>query len=289
MTEIPQYSISDFLSHPLSFPSFHMNRLEEMPPLPEFIVSPHKHRFIEIFLVQEGTMEHNVDVNRYHIQPDNLFFIAQGQFHFWCKTLSPLKGFRLMFEERFVEGLMLHHHLIFELVHLNQLYHRPLLAVPSQSRQRITTCFELLLEEYLRSNPNKQVLVANLYLLLMEVLRLSGCESEKEASHYHLQQYQQLIQQVEKSVYTQRSVEWYAEQLHLSVAQLNRIVGKLGNTTTTKFIQNRKMLEAKRLLTTTKLTIQEIALSLGFEDTSYFSRLFRKKEGLTPQEFRTRM
>lgn len=200
-----------------------------------------------------------------------------------------MKGFRLMFEERFVEGLILHHHLIFELVHLNQLYHHPLLIVPSQAQQRMTTCFELLLEEYQRGNPNKQVLMANLYLLLLEILRIAGCESEKEASHYHLQQYQQLIQLVEESVYKQYGMEWYAEQLHLSVAQLNRIVGKFNQTTTTKFIQNRKMLEAKRLLSTTKFTIQEIALTLGFEDTSYFSRIFKKKEGLSPQEFRMKM
>lgn len=285
-SSIPAYSIQDFLLTPIPFPSFHINRLEEMPPLPEHIISPHQHRFVELFLVLEGQMEHNVDVDRYAIKADSLFFIAQGQFHFWCRTLTPLKGYRLMFEERFIEGLILHRHLIFELVHLNRLYHQPLLPIPPAILPRLTTCFGLLHEEYRRQDPSPQVLMANLYMLLMEILRLAGCHEATEGSHYHLQHYQQLITLIEQQLSANPSIEWYAEQLHLTVAQLNRIVRKFSATTTSKLIQARKILEAKRMLATTKQPIQEVAAALGFDDTSYFARLFKKHEGCTPQEFR---
>jgi len=50
-------------------------------------------------------------------------------------------------------------------------------------------------------------------------------------------------------------------------------------------VQERIVLEAKRLLVYGKLTSQEIAFSLGYDDPSYFSRIFKKKCGVSPSEF----
>ncbi|MBP9576760.1 MAG: helix-turn-helix domain-containing protein, partial [Parabacteroides sp.] len=49
-----------------------------------------------------------------------------------------------------------------------------------------------------------------------------------------------------------------------------------------------KLLRAKELLTSTPLTISEIAYSLHFENAGQFSTFFKKKEGVTPSEFRDR-
>jgi AraC-like DNA-binding protein len=51
-------------------------------------------------------------------------------------------------------------------------------------------------------------------------------------------------------------------------------------------IRNRTLLEAKRLLTNPRLNISEIAFNLNFSDNSYFTKFFKKIEGITPEEFR---
>jgi AraC family transcriptional activator of pobA len=53
-------------------------------------------------------------------------------------------------------------------------------------------------------------------------------------------------------------------------------------------IRDRVLLEAKRLLTNADMTAAEIAYELNFEDNSYFSRFFKKYEGVGPDEFRKR-
>ncbi|WP_212004656.1 AraC family transcriptional regulator [Chitinophaga sp. HK235] len=78
----------------------------------------------------------------------------------------------------------------------------------------------------------------------------------------------------------------YAAALHISVSYLSEIVKQQSGFTVNHWIHQQLILEAKRQLYHTDRTIKEIAHELGFEDHAYFSRLFRKKTGLTPQQFR---
>ena len=55
-----------------------------------------------------------------------------------------------------------------------------------------------------------------------------------------------------------------------------------------QFIQNRIMLEARRLLTYSEKAVSEIGYELGFSDIQVFSRFFKKNEGCSPQKFRER-
>ena len=71
----------------------------------------------------------------------------------------------------------------------------------------------------------------------------------------------------------------------MSEKHLNRISKACLNKTTTDLITDRIILEAKRELTHSNLTVREIADKLGYFDNSYFARLFKKKSGQTPIEF----
>ena len=57
--------------------------------------------------------------------------------------------------------------------------------------------------------------------------------------------------------------------------------------TTSEIIQDRIILEARRLLTHSSLTITQIAAELGYFDNSYFARFFKKSTSQTPEQFRT--
>ena len=78
----------------------------------------------------------------------------------------------------------------------------------------------------------------------------------------------------------------YARLLHISTSYLNETLIKTTGFSTTYWIQQQLFLEAKRLLHHTELTAKEIAFEIGFEDHTYFARLFKKVNGLTPLDFR---
>lgn len=80
----------------------------------------------------------------------------------------------------------------------------------------------------------------------------------------------------------------YAKKLHVSAPYLNECVKNTTGYPVSYHIQQRIVLEAKRLLYHSNQSVKEIATALGFEDYPYFSRLFTKVTGMTALAFRNR-
>ncbi|MBO0930570.1 helix-turn-helix domain-containing protein [Fibrella aquatilis] len=80
----------------------------------------------------------------------------------------------------------------------------------------------------------------------------------------------------------------YAQRLNISTPYLNECVKSTTGHSVSYHIQQRIMLEAKRLLSHTDKSVKEIALELGYEDYPYFSRLFGKVTGIAPLTFRNK-
>lgn len=78
----------------------------------------------------------------------------------------------------------------------------------------------------------------------------------------------------------------YADKLHITVTYLSETVKKITNLSATQIIQREVLKEAQRMLYYTDKSIKEIADLLGYEDEKYFMRLFRKKTGLSPTQYR---
>lgn len=92
--------------------------------------------------------------------------------------------------------------------------------------------------------------------------------------------------EVERHYKEQWQVGQYAEALRASPTRLNRLCLKLSGKSAFDIAQDRLMLEACRKLTYLPASIASIAYELGFQDPAYFSRLFKKRMGVTPKAFR---
>ena len=81
-------------------------------------------------------------------------------------------------------------------------------------------------------------------------------------------------------------VERYAHELGLSETSLNRLCRKLAGSTGFDLVQQRLALEARRQLLHARRSVSGIATQLGFKDSAYFCRFFRRHSGLSPHAFR---
>ena len=86
--------------------------------------------------------------------------------------------------------------------------------------------------------------------------------------------------------YASISLEEVAEEFHYSKTYLNRIFKKHMGTTILKQIQDTRLQESCLLLKNTRMSVEDIALHVGYEDTSYFIELFKKKYKKTPLQYR---
>ncbi|UMB59505.1 helix-turn-helix domain-containing protein [Lutibacter sp. A80] len=91
---------------------------------------------------------------------------------------------------------------------------------------------------------------------------------------------------VETHFKTKHTVSEYAEILNKSPKTLSNLFSKLETKTPLQFIQDRIMLETRRLLRYTDSSIKEIAYQVGYEDIQSFSRFFKKNEGISPSEYK---
>lgn len=98
-----------------------------------------------------------------------------------------------------------------------------------------------------------------------------------------LDRFMTLVQQNFKS---QRFLDFYADQLQITPKHLSRTVKSLTGFTAVEWIERYVVLEAKVLLKSTNLNIQQIADELNFHSQSFFGKYFKKKVGMSPKEFR---
>lgn len=91
---------------------------------------------------------------------------------------------------------------------------------------------------------------------------------------------------LKENVSAVKSPTEYAAMLNVSGVYLNEAVKHVTGKSANKFIISYAILIAKRELVYTDVSAQEIAYRLGYEDYSYFSRLFRKQTGMSPKAFR---
>ncbi|MBT32497.1 MAG: AraC family transcriptional regulator [Thalassobius sp.] len=91
---------------------------------------------------------------------------------------------------------------------------------------------------------------------------------------------------VEKHFRDKHNVAEYADLLNKAPKTLSNLFKKIGEKTPLQFIQDRLMLESRRLLRYTDKDISQIGYELGFNDVQSFSRFFKKQEGASPLEFR---
>jgi AraC-like DNA-binding protein len=91
---------------------------------------------------------------------------------------------------------------------------------------------------------------------------------------------------VESNFKTKHQVADYAEMLNKSPKTLSNLFKKYNEKSPLQIIQNRIILEARRLLRYSDKSIKEIAYVIGYEDIQSFSRFFKKMEGVSPSEFK---
>jgi len=164
----------------------------------------------------------------------------------------------------------------------------PVIQIPEDELEQFETLWKMFSIE-MQSKDNLQIdmlqMMLKRYLILCTRLF-------KTQAHYPNEKIESdIIREfnflVEQHFKTKHSVAEYAELLNKSPKTLSNIFSKISSKTPLQYIQERKMLEARRLLRYSDLQIQEVAYEIGYDDIQTFSRFFKKQEGVSPSEFKS--
>ena len=147
----------------------------------------------------------------------------------------------------------------------------------------IQNLVENLLWTLLEESPNRrkmsQMTMALLFLQLMEHTQALQVSSGEDAAVF------QVLQYVESN-YAHGSLAQLAERLHYDLAWLSRHIKRKTGKTYTQLVQERRLSQTVFLLKHTRRNISDICTAVGYENISYFHRLFFAAYGCTPKEYR---
>lgn len=106
----------------------------------------------------------------------------------------------------------------------------------------------------------------------------------------HIASIDKVVASIKEEIRNDLKTRWglkeFAKKYFVSESYLSREFRRRTNQTITQFIQQTRMQRACELLSTTALSVYEIATQLGYDDYNHFSKLFRREIGLSPTEYR---
>lgn len=288
-SDIPVYCLSTFnQAGQRPHHGFDLKVVEELVEDFPFTHHPHRHDFYDLLFITEGSGTHTIDFITYEVKPCSLFFLSPGQVHSW-ELSRDTKGFTLFFEPEFylinrpTEALR-------DLPFFHGFASDPVLYLDCQQHHNIRQILLNMQEEYQQEEQPRtyDILRAYLEVLLLKLSRFYQASQgpKPEASRYLrglVHRFETLIDQHFAEV---KAVKDYADMLHTSPKNLNKICKQAVGKTASEMIQTRVVLEAKRMLLHSDLAVAQVVDKLNFYDASYFIKFFKKATGMTPEQFR---
>ncbi|MDO3703482.1 helix-turn-helix domain-containing protein [Micromonospora sp. C28SCA-DRY-2] len=266
---------------------FAVGTFDELGPLSRADF-PHRHTFYELVYVTHGRAAHLIDLDTHPVRPPHLFVVTPGQVHQW-RDQRELRGHVLLCTAEFLLTAPADRDA------LHRSGHRSWRPRDAAQARRIATLLRWATAEYHRPGPGRAgPLRAYLHLLLTEALRsrptapASHPPPEPPAARDRraaaiARHFEELLADPDL---VGQPPHAYARRIGVSVRHLNDAVPLATGTTPARLIRRARVLEAKRLLAGTDLTVAAIAGRLGFADPAYFCRFFRREVGDSPGAFR---
>ncbi len=248
---------------------------------------PHRAQFYHIIWIEQGKGTHFVDFEPMEVKDNSIILIPHNSVNLFDKN-GRYHGKAVLFTNSFFckndqDSQFLHASMLF-----SDLYKTATINIDPQTSD-LSIILNAMETEYQRHPDTAQyhILHNMLHIFLLQAereLRKQGFQELKPSVHLdNLLSFKALLSQ---NFRTEKSVNKYATDLAISEKQLHKATTTLLGKTPKQIIDERILLEAKRLLVHSNQSVKEIAYELGYEEPTNFIKYFRKHTDTTPAEFR---
>jgi AraC family transcriptional activator of pobA len=244
------------------------------------LISPHRHaNFFQLFYLGCGKVRMMLDGSEF--EPSTPCVIAIPSITVHGFDFTGVDGWVLTMPDVLIERLVAHAP---DLVpHLDKPH------IVNAGNQDMEALFSRIADEFTDVRPGRLLSIqACLELILVWLARRLLVEREREVAVQskaagHARRFRQLV---EMGFREQRALDHYAQELGMTTTQLNRVCRTVFGKSALGVIHDRLLLEARRSLVYTSMTVAEVGYALGFSDPSYFTRFFVRATEIAPSEFR---
>ncbi|NIJ52924.1 helix-turn-helix domain-containing protein [Dyadobacter arcticus] len=280
--EVPAYSLEQDPVLPGKL--FSIKTFEGVRPHQSELLVPHKKEYYMFVLARRGGSRHWVDMTPYETRDNTLYFFGPNQV-IVKEEPKCMWGTALAFDK---EYLALHDNA--------SLARLPIVRNEQNACELVLSEADIAFTEDMLAKIQKEfnqpgewqqrMITAYLTVLVTYLSRLYSEQYESmmtSSDSSFLNKYQAAIEEHFREIH---QVSEYAALLYVSPGHLRDVVKAQSGKPAITHIQERMVLEARRMLFHTEYSLKEIGFDLGFSDASYFSRFFKRETGATPAEYR---
>lgn len=242
--------------------------------------------FLKIVFVKAGGHV-IIDFQEYHLQQDAFFFISTGQ-HYWLD--DNCSGTLIYYNKDFYCVEIHDKEVACNGILFHNVYRVPLVLMDAD----VSVMMQHILQQIKEEMEDDQIATEEMLRTLLKQIIIKctriwkkNHQLDTEEAKPEVEFSRTFSQLVDCHYINHHTVAEYAELLHITPKALNKRITRYSNTTPNDIIKNRIILEAKRLLAHTPLSVKEISYELGYEDASYFTRFFTKHAEASPISFRS--
>ena len=245
-------------------------------------VKAHAHRddYYIFLLIEEGKDIVLVDFEEHEITENNIYYVLPGQVHYSGDRIN-FKGWFLAVDNMLVKS---EHKEIFEKSVITGYTPKPNEDTINALRSCAAIIYNRLKSN--RQNIGQQILhdLLSAYIgMIAEIYQEGLNPSANKRSTIITYEFKALLSANYRSM---KQPSQYAAKMNISPIYLYEAVKQTTGQSVSDYIRNEVVVQAKRLLFYTDMSVKEIALELGYEDYAYFTRLFTKASKLSPTQFR---
>ncbi|MFA7186342.1 MAG: helix-turn-helix domain-containing protein [Victivallales bacterium] len=265
-------------------------KIHRMIPQPATHI--HSHEFHELVLITKGKGIHFTKEERYPIRAGDMFIIWPGQMHGYAQT----EGLELIniiylpellklpdFDLKYQPG----NYAFFELEPRLRHEHE------FKSRLRLSEA-ELLeaediiwkIENELKEKKSAFHYMAAAFFMIFRGMIARWYSGQKSPQSKKLLEFASLMNFISRNLEKDLSVDMLSAKANMSVSTLNRTFRKAFGHSPMEYVIRKRIARACELLSSSNMSVSEIASASGFADSNFFSRQFRKVKGVSPREFR---
>ena len=245
---------------------------------------PRKSERAAIVLCTSGSCKVKINLEEYEIKAPQLVTLMPGQIFELLSEANDLDGYVISLSKRFIDMINLqgwqHQYM--------KMYNNPITYINEDMLNSVRIFYAILYRAAKNDkNPFRQQIIENL-ISVFYYGGVSSLDSELESNlkykNHIVANFLELVQQHYRE---ERLIQYYAGRLCITPKYLSKLVKDHTGRAATDWIEQHVILEARAMLQSTDLSIQQIATTLNFPNQSFFGKYFKRATGVSPKQYRT--
>jgi len=285
---IPEVKFSKSNRDQLEFEIFTLQSLFSRQDLLNIsLEEPHRVDFYHILFITSGEGIHHIDFQPFTFREGSILFISKGQVQAFEVT-PDINGFLILFTEDFLQKYLIHSDLLSFHRLYNYYLHSPIIQPEESDIINFRNIFGEIEQEYYAVDDfaRGEILRHLLNVILLKAERIKRTLNPRERNSEWFKTFIFFKNNLVRNYTETRNAEDYAGQLNISYKHLNTITKSIVGCTAKKIIDNFVVMEVKRYMAVSNISIKELTYAMGFDEPTNLVKFFKRHTSQTPSQFK---